>query len=112
MIDELGGWDAFQGLLQMVHQIALKHDSSITNVAVRYILEHDQVAAAIIGVRNMKHIEETLRLFKLNLDTEDRKKIDEAIAQRSNHPGGVYELERQGSKHAAIMQYNLNSARD
>ena len=51
-IDTAGGWDVFQGILGAAAPIATKHGVSISNVATRWVLEHEAVAAAIIGARH------------------------------------------------------------
>src|SRR6266852_6112974 len=51
MIDAWGGWELFQELLRALRHIADKHDVSIANVAVRYILDRPTVAGVIVGVR-------------------------------------------------------------
>ena len=51
MVDAWGGWSLFQALLAVLKQIAIKHDVSIANVAVRYILSQPTVAGAIVGTR-------------------------------------------------------------
>lgn len=84
MIDAWGGWNLFQELLQVLKEIADKHKVSISNVAVRYIIEKPAVAGAIVGVRLglSEHLEENARVFDFNLDAEDYSRIDE-ICEKS-----------------------------
>lgn len=108
MIDEFGGWEAFQELLQTLHDIASKHDVSIANVATRYVLQRPQVAAAIVGARDTRHLQESLRVLSLDLDEHDISRLREFAVPRSAE-GDAYTLEREPeSTHAAIMRYNLN----
>jgi len=51
MIELWGGWDLFQELLHVLFHIAKKHNSSIPNVATKYILDKSTVAGVIIGTR-------------------------------------------------------------
>ena len=44
IIDVWGGWSLFQDLLQVLSRIARKHQVSIANVAVRYVLDLPMVA--------------------------------------------------------------------
>ena len=69
MVDAWGGWDIFQELLAALRSIADKHDASIANVAVRYVLERPAVAGVIVGARLgvAEHIEDNARVFKLSL---------------------------------------------
>ncbi len=77
MIDAWGGWSLFQELLTTLKTIADKHQVSVSNVAVRYILEQPTVAGTMIGSRLgiSEHIEENARVFEFSLDTEDDQNI-------------------------------------
>jgi aryl-alcohol dehydrogenase-like predicted oxidoreductase len=50
-------------------------------VAIRWVLDHDYVGAAIIGARMgiNEHIEENLKVFSFKLDVEDQGKIQEVL---------------------------------
>ena len=86
MIDAWGGWPLFQKLLIVLEQIAKKHDSSIANVATRFILDKPSVAGVIIGVRLgiSEHRVENNRVFGLQLDSEDNEKIKTVTTQSKN----------------------------
>ena len=88
-IDEAGGWDAFQGIMRAAAAIAAKHRVSISNVATRWVLEHEAVAAAIVGARitEGQHRNDNLKLFSFMLDAEDREKLAAAFAQTKPIPG-------------------------
>ncbi|HSB56208.1 MAG TPA: aldo/keto reductase [Nitrosopumilaceae archaeon] len=81
MIDAWGGWGLFQELLGVLSEIATKHNVSISNVATRYVLDKPSVAGVIIGVRLgiVEHKSDNARVFSLNLDNDDNKKIRSAI---------------------------------
>ncbi|MBD2136632.1 aldo/keto reductase [Anabaena sp. FACHB-1237] len=84
MIDAWGGWGLFQELLTTLKNIANKHQVSITNVAVNYILNQPSVGGVIVGTRLgiAEHLQDNGQVFSFNLDAEDVKKID-AISQQS-----------------------------
>ena len=84
MIDAWGGWDLFQQLLSALRNIADKHDATIANVAVRYILDRPAVAGVIVGTRLgvAEHITDNARVFGVILDADDLQAI-EAILARS-----------------------------
>jgi aryl-alcohol dehydrogenase-like predicted oxidoreductase len=77
MIDYWGGWNLFQELLKTLKEIAQKHQVSLTNVAVRYILDQPAVGGVIVGARLgvAEHIEENTRVFSFNLDAEDESRL-------------------------------------
>lgn len=111
IIDDFGGWDLFQHLLQTLQKIAVRHDSSIANVATRYILNQPQVAAVIIGAKNSSHLEDNLRLFELKLDQSDNSQINQVLALANPIEGDVFDIERiMDGAHGRIMKYNLNDS--
>lgn len=88
-IDTIGGWDAFQGILRAAGSIAEKHGVSPSNVATRWVLEHEAVAATIIGARlgEAEHMGDNARLFTFALDDEDRARLEAAFAATRSVPG-------------------------
>lgn len=88
-IDAAGGWEAFQGILSAAGAIARRHGVSISNIATRWVLEHDAVAAAIIGARlgESEHRTDNRRVFDFELDDADRNELDAAFAGTKPIPG-------------------------
>jgi aryl-alcohol dehydrogenase-like predicted oxidoreductase/enamine deaminase RidA (YjgF/YER057c/UK114 family) len=84
-----GGWDAFQRVLAAAAAVAARHDTSIANVASRYILDQPGVAAVIIGARlgEREHIADTQRLFTLRLSKEDVDELRRAVGMLAGIPG-------------------------
>jgi enamine deaminase RidA (YjgF/YER057c/UK114 family) len=76
-----GGWDAYQRVLGAAARVAARRQTSIANVASRFILDQPGVAAVIIGARlgERDHIADTQRLFGVVLTDEDRKELQSAI---------------------------------
>ena len=83
MIDVWGGWDLFQELLVTLKQIGDKHEVSVANVAVRYVLDRPTVAGAIIGARLgvSDHREGNLRVFDFALDSDDLGRIEAVLVK-------------------------------
>lgn len=77
MIIAWGGWALFQELLKVLSKVGTKHNVSISNVAVRWVLDHDSVGVVIIGARMSvsEHAEENLKVFSFKLDEEDQARI-------------------------------------
>ncbi len=110
IIDDMGGWDAFQSLLATLRAIAEKHGVDIASVAMRAMLVERQVAGIIVGVRHGGHLGRHAKLFDLVLDADDHAKIDAALAEATPLEGDVYDLERDKTgRHGSIMKYNLNA---
>jgi aryl-alcohol dehydrogenase-like predicted oxidoreductase len=110
MVEEYGGWSRFQDLLGQVDAIARKHGTGIAAVAARWVLDKPQVAAALVGAKDARHLDETLAIFRIRLDPEDRATLDRLAAAAGGPPGDCYEVERDpASIHKRIMQMNQNT---
>jgi aryl-alcohol dehydrogenase-like predicted oxidoreductase len=110
IIDEFGGWAAFQSLLQVLARVAQKHGVEITSVAVRAILDRSNVLAAIVGATSTRNLAVHVQTDARRLDAQDAADIDAALAQRRGPAGDVYALERDiDGPHGRIMKYNLNA---
>jgi aryl-alcohol dehydrogenase-like predicted oxidoreductase len=111
VIDDAGGWDFFQALLDALAGIAARHGTDIAAVAIRHVLDQEGVAAAIVGVRHGGHLAAHLRAASLTLDAADRAALGAVLAQRRKLEGDVYELERdREGRHGRIMKYDLSHA--
>jgi aryl-alcohol dehydrogenase-like predicted oxidoreductase len=109
VIDDFGGWAAFQALLQALQAIAARHGVSIATVATRWVLDQPGVAAAIVGARYAEHLPDMLAVFGLRLDAEDHARLAPLLAAHPGPEGDTYTLERdQAGRHGRIMKYNLN----
>ena len=109
MIDEFGGWNLFQQLLQTLKLISEKHQVSITNIATRYLIEKPQVGGVIIGTRHAQYLDENRKTFGLQLTASNKDAIEKILHQRKGPAGDVFDLERiKDGPHGSIMRYNLN----
>ena len=112
IIDEFGGFAQFQKVLQMLRVIADKHNTSIAEVATRYILQKHMVAGVIVGARNLDHLTSLKKLFGFSLDSVDLDTISKIVDGAKGPGGPVFGLERKkNGKHGKIMRYNLNKQR-
>ena len=86
MIDFWGGWNLFQELLEVLNDIAKKHDASIANISTRFILDRPAVAGVIIGTRLglSEHRANNLKVFDISLDDSDYSEI-QSITDKSNN---------------------------
>ncbi len=83
MIDAWGGWALFQELLAALKRIADRHAASVANVAVRYVLDQEAVAGAIVGARlgQAEHMADKARAFAATLDDADHAAIAPILAR-------------------------------
>ena len=88
-IDAVGGWDAVQGVLAAAKAVGDRHGVSVANVSARWVLEHEAVAAVIVGARlgEREHRGDTLGLFGFALDDADRARLAEAQSRLHELPG-------------------------
>ncbi len=108
IIDDFGGWALFQELLQTLAGLACKHRCDIATVATRYILDVENVAAAIVGATNIAHLPAHEQIGALSLDEADRGAIRAVIGKAKGPRGDVYTLERdRHGPHGRIMKYDL-----
>lgn len=81
MINVWGGWALFQELLGLLASIGKKYNATISNVALRWVLDHEYVGAVIIGARMgiSEHVEENLKVFTFKLDHGDKSDIQSVL---------------------------------
>ncbi len=109
IVDEFGGWAAFQELLSLLQRLGDKHGVSISKVAVRWVLERPAVAAVVLGVSSPARAEENLRCFGFELDAADHEALDSLLDVCPGPAGDIYSVERiPGGRHGAIMKTGLN----
>ncbi|MBO7676423.1 MAG: aldo/keto reductase, partial [Erysipelotrichaceae bacterium] len=109
VLEDSLGWDGFQKLLLILKEIGDKHGVGISQIATRYILQQEAVAAAVIGVRNSRHVADNEKIFSFELDEDDMNRLKDHIDRYPNLPGEPFELERTiGSRYRNIMHMNIN----
>ena len=71
------------GTARRVETIADKHQVSVADVGIRYILDRPAVAGVVVGTRLgvAQHIADDARVFSFGLDAEDRTSIDAVLAK-------------------------------
>lgn len=107
IIDECGGWEAFQALLAVLDAVGRAHGVPLSAVAARWALDQPGVAAVIIGARHAGHLADTLAIANLRLAAADHAAIARALP--AGPQGDVYALERdRAGPHGRIMKYDRN----
>jgi aryl-alcohol dehydrogenase-like predicted oxidoreductase len=110
IIDEFGGWQAYQALLQTLSEIGEERGTDAAAVALRFVLDQPGVAAAIVGFSSVARMQQNLRALDLELTREDHARV-RAHADAAPGPGGdIFGLERdKEGPHGRIMKYELNA---
>jgi aryl-alcohol dehydrogenase-like predicted oxidoreductase/enamine deaminase RidA (YjgF/YER057c/UK114 family) len=88
-IETVGGWEAFQHILDCLDGMAKKHTVSIANIACRYMLDLPAVGAIILGARvgEAEHIRDNLKVFDFSLTKRNRSDIEYALTRLEPIPG-------------------------
>ena len=109
IIEDFGGWDLFQELLQVLKNVGGRHGANIAQVAVRWVLDRPVVGAAIVGATSTRHLDQNMKVFDFKLTAEDFAEIARITDRRSGPVGDCFDLERDKTgRHGRIMKYNLN----
>ena len=109
IIDEFGGWTAYQALLRTVRDIARAHDVETSAVAIRFVLEQPEVRAVIAGSTRIGHMARNAQALSFRLSPEDHTRIRRLLGAAPGPGGDVFELERdRDGPHGRIMRYDLN----
>jgi aryl-alcohol dehydrogenase-like predicted oxidoreductase len=112
IIDDAGGWDAFQSLLRVLAEVGSKHGASIDQVAARWVLDRPGVSAVILGIGSRSRAAENQRIGNLALDKSDRAAIDACLDSMPIPEGEPYDLERDPEGvHSGIIRTNLQDAK-
>lgn len=82
--------------MQVLHQVAQKHNVSVANVALRWVMQQGdgQTVFPIVGLRSSSHIEDNSRVLSLVLDATDMSDIQAVLAKAKGPKGDVYSFER------------------
>jgi aryl-alcohol dehydrogenase-like predicted oxidoreductase len=112
MIDEAGGWERVQGLLEILAWIAERAGGTIAQIALQWVLDRPSVTAALVGISGASTMRDGRDALQSGLSS-DGVALLRTWGEAGAMPGGdVFGLEREsGSPHAAIMKYDLNQDR-
>lgn len=108
VIEDSLGLGGMQEMLKLLKDIGDGHGASVSNVATRYILQQPGVAAAIVGVRNSRHVDDNARLFEFELTAGECAAIRALLDRYPTLEGEPYTLERTSPRYLGIIKMKLN----
>jgi len=109
IIDEFGGWEAYQRLLRAMHTVAQAHQTEISAVALRIVLDRPAVSATIVGATKVGQMERNLRALSVDMTPLEKEHLRTLMDAAPGPRGDVFELERdRDGPHGRIMKYDLN----
>ncbi|EFJ42148.1 hypothetical protein VOLCADRAFT_97847 [Volvox carteri f. nagariensis] len=92
-----GGWGWMQEVLEATRTVAQRYGVSSSAVATAWVLHQPQVAAAVVGARNTRHIRDMQAACALHLDDGDLLDLDAVWEGVPDPPtSDVYVWERGG----------------
>jgi aryl-alcohol dehydrogenase-like predicted oxidoreductase len=113
IIEEYGGWEAYQELLETLRRVGDVHDASVAQVALAYALSRPAVAAVLVGASRPDRMAQAAAAASLTLSATEQEGIRAIAAAALGPSGPVFGLERgKDSPHGRIMKYDLNRNRD
>lgn len=88
-IDTAGGWNSLQAVLEALAIVAKRHDVSLSNVATRWVMEHEAVACVIVGARLLQseHRRDNAALSSFALTTQDHELLNPVLNTLTPIPG-------------------------
>jgi len=87
-------------IIAVMREVAAKHQASVAEVALAYLLAKPFVTTVIIGAKRMEQLEQNLKAVDLKLDEADMQRLDEISALAPEYPGWMLERQSQGRKPA------------
>ncbi|MEQ9399486.1 MAG: aldo/keto reductase [Longimicrobiales bacterium] len=110
IIDEFGGWEAYQRLVGELAAIGAGHGVDAAAVALRWVLDQPGVACALVGFSSPDRMRTNRRALDVRLTDDDRARIRRHTEAAPGPKGGVFGLERdRDGPHGRIMKYDLNA---
>lgn len=108
IIDEVGGWEALQNLLEVLAGIARKHDTGIDAIVASWVLDQPAVGAIILGMGSHSRAKQNQAICAIQLDDNDRDRIARCLESQPIPAGDPYDLERDvGGVHSGIIRTEL-----
>ena len=62
--------------VKRLQELAARHDKSVAQLAIAWVLDHPAVSVALVGMRNVKELEENVAAVGWKLSAEDKKEIE------------------------------------
>lgn len=96
VVKQFGGQDLWRELLLFLSEVAARHQVSVSNVALRWVMQqgNGNTVRPLVGLRGTKHLEDNGRVFSFVLTQEDMEQIDKVLARSTGPKGDVYSFER------------------
>jgi aryl-alcohol dehydrogenase-like predicted oxidoreductase len=71
-VEEKKGYE----IVEILEKVAAKHNATISQVSLSYLLSKKAVSSVVVGIKQIKHLEENIQSTELALDYEDLNLIN------------------------------------
>jgi aryl-alcohol dehydrogenase-like predicted oxidoreductase len=68
-------------VVERLQKLAARYDKTVAQLAIAWVLDHPAVTVALVGMRNVKELEENVAATDWKLSAEDKAEIDRIFAQ-------------------------------
>jgi len=86
-----------------MREVAAKHDASVAEVALAFVLANPFVMSVIIGAKRLEQLDQNLAATELTLDADDLARLDEVSALKPEYPGWMVERQAAGRRPAPFV---------
>ncbi len=81
--------------IEVMRHIAQKHNVSVAQVALAWILSNRAVSTIIVGARKLEQLQDNIHATKLNLDTEELTSLNTVSALAVEYPNWMIAMQAQ-----------------
>jgi aryl-alcohol dehydrogenase-like predicted oxidoreductase len=85
-------WD----IIDVMHDIAVKHNVSVAQIALAYLLSKPAVTSIIIGAKKSAQLNDNIAATELELGADELQRLDEVSALTPEYPGWMVDRQAQG----------------
>ncbi len=113
VVEEVGGWQALQALLEALAAVAERHDTTVSVAALRWALERPGVRGVIVGTGRRSSLAALRRVVGAgsgdrSWEEESWEELERTLERYPGPQGHIYGLEREpGGRHSAILRTDL-----
>ncbi|OHD69411.1 MAG: aldo/keto reductase [Spirochaetes bacterium RBG_16_49_21] len=83
-------------IIDLMAEIGGKHNASVAQVAIAWLLQKPAVTSVIIGAKRQDQLVDNINATKLSLSEDEMKKLDALSALTPEYPGWMVERQMQG----------------
>jgi len=83
-------------LIDLMAEIGKKHNVSVANIALNWVIRQPGVTSTIIGAKNLIQLNDNISAVDLKMTPEELQQLNDASAQAPEYPGWMVARQAQG----------------